>query len=125
MRFRGGSVGHLGMCYLDTWLKEDIHTLNDEQEDNSELIISGGNGIEEDTGTQEEHTHWQEPGDDSEEDDEEEDIDHEEDERADEGTNEGVDEEMEESGNIGNEQDKDEEVMNDYEILDEEGFAEL
>ncbi len=32
---------------------------------------------------------------------------------------------MEESGNIGDEQDEDEEVMNDYEILDEEGFAEL
>ena len=58
MRFQGGSVGHLGMRYLDTRLKEDIHASNDEQENNSELIISGGNGIEEDTGTQEERTRW-------------------------------------------------------------------
>ncbi len=107
MQFRGGGVGHIGTRFLD------LRTMDYPQE-------IEGDGAEEDLGTHEEHGE-PEPSnrEDVEEEDEDEDTENDEDEDA--------DEEQEVSGNMNNEQDDlgDEEGMDNDEILDNEGFAEL
>jgi hypothetical protein len=115
MRLRGGGVGHHGTPFLDLRLKEDNHELGDEKKDGVTLVSRHedndsclqevqGDDFDEDSGTHEEHTTQRKPS--NEED---------EDEAEDENENE-----LE-----AKDDDDDEEVMDDDEILNEEGFAEL
>jgi hypothetical protein len=129
MRFRGGGVGHLGTRYLNSRLKGDNHDTGNEQQD--EAIES----VEEDLRVHEEHpASGRIPEPSTEEGEEVEDEDADEDEDAEEDDDEGdledadADEEQRASGNASDEQDldsEDEEGMDDDEILDEGGFAEL
>lgn len=141
MRFRGGGVGHLGTRCLDSRLKDD-RTSRDEQQ--GEEVIDGihdseddsdrcmdeeqgdgtdkeqGNSIEEDPETREGHTGRREH---SNEEGEEDDL-------EDEDEDEDTGQEQEEPGNVSDEQDpddkdEDEDAKNDAEILDEEGYADL
>ena len=151
MRFRGGGVGHIGTRYLDSRMRNNSDRSDAEQQD--EEGMSGthedesdslpqeewGDSIEEESRAHEERISHTEPGNedtgkgqDEEEDtdkgqDEEEDTDKEQDK---EDTDKEQDKDMSESTNDSDEEDLDsdlvdEEVLNDNEILDEEGFAEL
>jgi lipoate-protein ligase A len=127
MRLRGGGVGHHGTPFLDLRLKEDNHELGDEKKDGVTLVSRHedndsclqevqGDDFDEDSGTHEEHTTQRKP---SNEEDEDEDRIEVEDESEDEAEDENENE-LE-----AKDDDDDEEVMNDDEILNEEGFAEL
>ena len=150
MRFQGGSVGHLGTCYLDPRLKEpkdnndwadkelDEETGADIYEDrNSYVYEEQGNGTQEDLEMHEGHANQREPSnkdDELEEDkgqdnkDQGEDEDNKDEDNKDQG--EDNDNEQEISGNMDEEQDLEDEDKegiqgDDNDILDEEGFAEL
>jgi hypothetical protein len=126
MRFRGGGVGHLGTRYLDSRLKQQDHELEDEETDadmyediNSHVHEDWSDGVEEDPGIHEECTGRGEPID--KEDKEDQDQDNE---------DQGKDENGEKDalGDMDDKQefdDKDECGLDDNEILDKEGFAEL
>jgi hypothetical protein len=125
MRFRGGGVGHLGTRHLDSRLKENNHdsvdaeqdeaTLAGRHEDNSSYLQEGeGKDADEDSETDEEHTTKRIPSNEGDEEDEDgiEVEDESEDEAEDENENE-----LE-----AKDDDDDEEVMDDDEILNEEGY---
>src|SRR6267154_1618936 len=110
MQFRGGGVSHIGTCYIDLRMRDDNNRFNAEQQDesNSYLQEEWNNSIEEESGAHVECTSRTEPG------------------------NEDTDKEQvnDTSGSMNNSDGEDlnddledEEVMNDDEILDKEGFA--
>jgi hypothetical protein len=146
MRFRGGGVGHLGTRHLDSRLKDNGHKSGDghqEEARDAEEISSHPhdsekrrNGIQEESESEEEGTGQREANNNAPVEDEED---------EDENENEGVDEDEDEDededrlGDIvdkgegtsrnmdddGQDEDEDEEAIDDDEILEEEGYAEL
>ena len=142
MRFRGGGVGHIGTRYLDSRMRNNSDRSDAEQQDEEEMSGTHedesdslpqeewGDSIEEESRAHEERISHTEPGneDTGKGQDEEEDTDKGQDEEED--TNKEQDEDMSGSTNDSDEEDLDsdlvdKEVLNDNEILNEEGFAEL
>src|SRR6267154_2038938 len=120
MRFRGGGIGHIGTCSIDSRMRDDNNRFDAKQQDESDSYLQEewDNSIEEESGAHVECTSHTEPGneDTDEEQDEEQDTDEEQVDDTSGSTNDSDGEDLDDDL-------EDEEVMNDDEILDEEGFA--